>query len=185
MKNRTIAVISIMLCVSFSALAQTSEELKEKKPPRLIVTDPLGSAPDPSPTPRKVVIITSAPEPGEESTGTPSQPSAVSLADLRTRSLRFAALQKRIAEAKRQMRVKPLRISMSDESQTTEIVRIAFFDWDTEDVDYAVISKVAFLDNLSEVMTRSEGGKWLRIKTIRGNGVNTPVIITDSRNRTH
>ncbi|MDH3494907.1 MAG: hypothetical protein OEM82_15235, partial [Acidobacteriota bacterium] len=41
------------------------------------------------------------------------------------------------------------------------------------------------LDNLSEVMTRSEGGKWLRIKTIRGNGVNTPVIITDSRNRTH
>jgi len=189
MKKRIIFIVLISLCASFSVFGQAAGRLEDGKRPRVIVTDSLPSASIPvaTPTPRKVVVVTSAPK-GDAATKVPAtsvQPKSAELVDLRAKSLKYGELQNKIEEAKRQMRVKPLRISMSDSAQTTEIVRIAFHDWNTSNVDYAVISKVAFLDDDSEAMTRSEGGKWLRIKTIRGNGVNTPVIITDGSNRTH
>jgi hypothetical protein len=81
------------------------------------------------------------------------------------------------------MRVKPLRISMTDTEQTHEIVRIAFYNQNKDEIDYVVIRKVDFLDSRSEALGRSEGGESVRITTIRGNGVNTPIIIYDSYNR--
>lgn len=191
MKKRIIAVIFISLCASFSLFGQESEQ--DKKRARVIITNSSdnGVTAIPSPTPRKVVVITGAsPQTDDETTITPSMPlpattGSIDLAQLQIRSLRMGEIQRSLNEAKRQMRVKPLRISMSDPEQTTEIVRVAFFDWDTNEVDYAVIMKSAFLDSNSDAMTRSENGKWVRIRTIRGNGVNTPIMVIDGNNKPH
>ncbi len=189
MKKRIFAFIFISLCASFSVFGQESE--KDKKRVRVIVTNSTesGVTAIPSPTPRKVVVITGAlPQTVEEtqpSATVPATTETVDLAELQTRSLRMGEIQRSLNEAKRQMRIKPLRISMTDAEQTTDIVRIAFFDWDTNEVDYAVIMKTAFLDSKSDAMTRSENGKWIRIKTIRGNGVNTPIMVLDGNNKSH
>jgi hypothetical protein len=188
MKKRILAIIFLSLFASVAVFAQASDD-EDRMRPRVIITNPTHTSAksNPSPTPRKILVVTNNPDldrkPVTPSESKPVQ--TINLAQLQAKSLRFEELQRRLNEAKRQMRIKPLRISMSDPAQTTDIVRIAFFDWDSNNVDYAVITKKAFLDNKSEAMTRSESGKWLRIKTIRGNGVNTPVAITDGRNKTH
>ncbi|NNE65693.1 MAG: hypothetical protein HKN33_03930 [Pyrinomonadaceae bacterium] len=187
-KRFTAAVLTVF-CVSFAVAAQTADQ-KDKKRVRVIVTDNIAATPKPTATPgRKVVVVSSAPKSGENLT-TPkpipvSQPTAIPLSRLKSKSLRYVDLKGKIEEAKRQMRVKPLRISMSDPVQTTEIIRLAFFDWNKNAVDYAVIAKKAFLDDDNLAFTRSDGGKWLRIRTIRGNGVNTPVVIMDQEGGSH
>ncbi|HCA59600.1 MAG TPA: hypothetical protein DEP46_16650, partial [Blastocatellia bacterium] len=60
-----------------------------------------------------------------------------------------------------------------------EAVRVAFFDWDRNDIDFVMLAKDAFLSTASDKAVVSEGGRNMIVRTIRGNGVNTPVIIFD------
>ncbi len=47
------------------------------------------------------------------------------------------------------------------------------------------MSKEAFLSKNSDVQTTSSNGKQITVRTIRGNGVNTPVMIFDENNKSH
>ncbi len=188
MKNRIIIIALITFCASVFSTGQEASQPEEKKNPRVIVTDRVGegSTSSPSPTPRRIRVISSAPDNAPDGPQTRSVPvDSINAEGIQTKSLRMSELQESINEAKRQMIIKPLRISMSDTEQTTDVVRIAFYDWDTREVDYAVISKVIFLNKDSDAFANSEAGKWIRIKTIRGNGVNTPIMIFDSKNEAH
>lgn len=95
-------------------------------------------------------------------------------------SLTFGQIKSKIAEAKRQLQSRPLATASLEGTAPTDYVRIAFNDSRTDRIDYVVLSKEAFLSTVSEKFLSSEAGRQLRVKTIRGNGVNTPISITDS-----
>ncbi|MEZ5308875.1 MAG: hypothetical protein R2684_17150 [Pyrinomonadaceae bacterium] len=178
MKRSFFAVVFMSLLLPVFVFGQTEDQPEDKKRVRVIVSD--GTAPAPSPTPSKILIISNGDK--EEA---PVASSATILPPPKPKSLRMGELQQSMNEAKRRMAGMPLRISMNDEEQTTEIVRVAFYDWDSKQVDYVVVLKTMFLDPNSEALVRSEAGKSLRLKTIRGNGVNTPIMLIDSSNKTH
>lgn len=97
----------------------------------------------------------------------------------------FTEIKSRIAEAKRQMQSRPMPTAMADTALATDWVRIAFHDWDKNQVDYVVISKKAFLSTVSDKAAVSTNGRNVTIRTIRGNGVNTPVYIIDESGEKH
>ncbi len=182
MQNKILTVIVFCLFVSLTIVGQDKIPPKNK---RVVVTDNIKIKA--TPTPRKVLIIPSTPSIKPRPNRPQNLPTVSNSHANQTirqpRSLRYPQLKNKIEEAKRQMRVKPLRISMTDPEQTHEIVRLAFIDSRNNSIDYTVIRKKEFLNPKSEVLSRSENGQTVRIKTIRGNGVNTPVIIYDSYNR--
>jgi hypothetical protein len=189
MNKKILFALIISTFVSLTVVGQDSESKEPRKRSRVVVTDNIEiSATLPT---RKVKIISSAPAtntlPQPAATPPPTVAPSNTLADNPTipgpTSLRYGQIRNKISEAKRQMQVKPLRISITDTEQTHEIVRLAFYDQTQDIVDYAVIRKVDFLDRKSEVLARSDSGQTVRVKTIRGNGVNTPIIIYDSYNR--
>ncbi|HUR98830.1 MAG TPA: hypothetical protein VMZ26_12255 [Pyrinomonadaceae bacterium] len=96
-----------------------------------------------------------------------------------SRSLSFGQMKSKIAEAKRYMQARPLATASTESTVPTDFVRVAFQDWKNNRVDYFVLNKDAFLSIESEKVVSSENGRNVRVRTIRGNGVNTPIVITD------
>jgi hypothetical protein len=102
-----------------------------------------------------------------------------------SKALSFLQIKSKLAEAKRYMQSRPLATAATDSTVPNEMVRIAFQDWKTNRIDYFVLSKEAFLSKVSEKVVSSENGRSLRVRTIRGNGVNTPIVIFDETGETH
>ncbi len=188
MNKKILLVLSVAVFLPAFLLAQDGESTGNKKRARVVITENI-TIETPTPTPPTVVIVpsaspTTAPEPRTIPAYRIDTPSTMpETAAQSANSLRYIELQSRIEEAKRQMRTRPLRISMLDEEQTTSIVLIAFYNWNSRSVDYAVMSKELFLDKDVNVLIRTEGEQTVRVSTIRGNGVNTPVMIFDLYNR--
>jgi hypothetical protein len=68
----------------------------------------------------------------------------------------------------------------------TDVIRIAYYDYKTAEIDYVVMLKTAFLDKKnSEFSTTTSSGSLVTVKNIRANGVNTPVMIIDAENKAH
>ncbi|HQU86642.1 MAG TPA: hypothetical protein PKY59_26155 [Pyrinomonadaceae bacterium] len=157
---------------------------------------------DPSPQPpKKVIVVTNnlptpsptpiaAPSPRNTPVFTPSIPTpmptpAINPTNLSYRSMSFGQLKNKIAEARRQMQARPMQTAMTDSFLLTDFVRVAFFDWKTNQIDYAVLTKTSFLSTTSDKGTISSNGKNITLRTIRGNGVNTPIVIVDDEGKTH
>ncbi len=186
-------IIFFAITTSFFVPALSNGQERESSQPskrtRVIVTDEFPVKPQ---TPRKVVIVPSAGPTDQIDSQTPparpeNDPVSFEPTDetVQPRTLSYAEIQSKLEEAKRQMRTSPLRISLNDESQTTSIVRIAFHNWNTNEIDYLVMSKPLFLEKDSSSFVKTESGQTVRVHTIRGNGVNTPVMIFDLYNRAH
>ena len=181
-------LLALLIAVFVPTFLFAQDRQAPKKRARVVITNNLPVA---TPTPRRVIIVKSAtptsnstrPKPTPRVYQTPPPRVTPATAGQTARSLRFLELQSKIEEAKRSMRTKPLRISMSDVTQTTSVVRLAFYDWKMRAVDYVVISKPAFLKRGNNSFIRTERGQTVRVSTIRGNGVNTPVMIFDLYNR--
>lgn len=100
--------------------------------------------------------------------------------------LSFGDIKSRIAEARRQLQTRPVSTaSVGNTYEGVEIVRVAFLDTVRNELDYVVMTKEAFLSTAADKALTSENGKNILVRTIRGNGVNTPITITDSRNVRH
>lgn len=203
MKKTPFIVIIGLLISAISTYAQNAQPSPTPTRQRVIV---VGASPSPSPillpvgspTPRKVVIVTNAlpspsptpfVRPASQNTPntsptfpnlTPSTPS-----NLTYRSLSFKQLKNKIAEARRQMQARPMPTALTDSFLMTDFVRIAFNDSKTDQIDYAVLLKSAFLSVETDTPTTSSNGKQITVRTIRANGVNTPVIILDNEGKTH
>jgi hypothetical protein len=174
------------LIVSVPALGQISGDTSVR-PSRVIVTD---STPAPkrivAPTP--VARLDTAQEsevsgPSDDRLEPEKAPSSTRNAPLNSSSrvLSFGQIKSRIAEAKRNMLARPMQIASVEPVVPTSIVRVAFFDWKTQQVDYVVMPKETFLSKtgVSTALT-STGGRSLLVTTIRANGVNTPIRLVDS-----
>lgn len=94
-------------------------------------------------------------------------------------------MKSKIAEAKRYMQARPIATALTEGTVPTDFVRVAFQDWKNNRVDYFVLNKEAFLSIESEKLVSSENGRSLRVRTIRGNGVNTPIMILDDSGEAH
>lgn len=171
-----LGTVVIVLAAS-AVFAQTTEKPDTTKNARVVVTE---SIPTPKPTPAKPLV---APSPAVEQqpaktfpvTGTPAAPSQAS--NLNYKGLSFSQIKSRIAEAKRSMQTRPMATGMSE--PITTMVRIAFYDWRDKKVDYVTLTKDAFLTPNAPTAALSANGRQVTSRTIRANGVNTPVVILD------
>ena len=95
------------------------------------------------------------------------------------RTLSFGEIKSKIAEARRDMMARPQTIAISEPTVPIVTVKVAFYNWKTQHVDFVSLTKDAFLstDDLKQAVATS--GMPMTIRTIRGNGVNTPVEIRD------
>jgi hypothetical protein len=98
----------------------------------------------------------------------------------------FREIKAMIADAKRQMQTRPITIaSTGSVYEGVEIVRVAFADKTTGKVDFVTLEKEAFLSTTSDKAVTSNNGRPVLVRTIRGNGVNTPVTITGTDGTAH
>jgi hypothetical protein len=188
------AVFWTVIIFAFGNAAAQSAPQPTPTPVRVVITDKL---PAKTPTPEKNL---EAVKPPSEIKGAPSAaaddetspaptearvPAAPIPANLDVRSLSFRELKSKIAEAKRSLVSRPVYTASTSSAVPIEYVRIAFNDRETDKIDFVTISKAAFLSVADETVTTSESGRPVRVRTIRANGVNTPVVIFDERGSAH
>ena len=139
-------------------------------PSRVVVTDNLPVVVV-NPTPRPTALPTPTPQ---IQIITPTTP---------VTSLRFSEIKGKIAEAKREMSARPIPTSLTDSFLMTNVVRLAFYDYDTKKIDYLVMTKDAFLKRGATYSISTTYAKTVNVTIIRANGVNTPVTITSQNNK--
>jgi hypothetical protein len=119
--------------------------------------------------------------------GQPAPPSQAS--NLNYKGLSFSQIKSHLAEAKREMQSRPMTIAISEPTEAgapaspTNLVRIAYYDYKERRIDYITLSKDAFLTPNVSFSAISSHGKRMTSSTVRANGVNTPVKITDDEGR--
>ena len=176
MKKRVLLGSLVFTSFTVFASAQSNQLRPAPTPSRVVITNTLPPAqpiktpmPLPKPVQSPEVIVVGG-------QNTPSQAS-----NLNYRSLSFGQIKAKIAEAKRQMQMRPLTTASVEPSVATSLVRIAFYDWQDKKIDYIVISKDAFLTPYISTNATSTNGRLMTTRTIRANGVNTPITVTDNR----
>jgi hypothetical protein len=202
MTNRVV-FCTLLLLSAAPVFAQVQIIEPTPTPVKVVVTNnlpaPKPATPRPTPTPiivggsqNPASVIPSVPAApmtagpsATTSVQTATVPASTGIENLKFNSLGFRDLKNKIAEAKRYMQTRPLTTAAVSSPMAGESVRIAFNDSRTGDIDYVVISKQAFLSVKDEKLATSEAGKSLRIRTIRGNGVNTPIVIVNDRGETN
>ncbi len=171
----------------YSTAAAFSQETKPTSTPErapVIVSNP---TPSPTPTPTAKVIINTSPTP----TATPIPvdtskiPTAVATSPTFYKPLSLKQIKSKLEEAKRQMQARPIPTALTDSFLITDVIRIAFYDYQTAQIDYIVMMKTAFLAKNTETATTTANGKFVTVKNIRANGVNTPILIVDTENKAH
>lgn len=91
----------------------------------------------------------------------------------------FGQMKNKIAEAKRFMQSRPIATAATTVPEGQELVRVALHDWKTNELDYVVMTKESFLSTKGDKQLTSENGRKFLARTIRGNGVNTPIVLID------
>jgi hypothetical protein len=81
------------------------------------------------------------------------------------------------------MQSRPMPTALTDTFLATDVLRVAFYDWKTSQIDFVVLTKTVFLTKGMEIPTYSTNGKSVTVRIIRANGVNTAVTIMDENNQ--
>ncbi|HKP68543.1 MAG TPA: hypothetical protein VJV05_04620 [Pyrinomonadaceae bacterium] len=211
MKAKFFCAVISLLVLSGLTTAQSGVE-PTPTPLKVVITDsmpparnvPSQSLVEPTPTPVKVVITNSAPANSatvaprvtptatplttrerfsgpainSEMAGVPSMGTSIAAT-----SLSFGQIKGKIAEAKRLLQTRPLATALVEGTAPTDYVRVAYQDSKSNRIDFFVLNKDSFLDIKNEKFVSSENGRQLRVRTIRGNGVNTPIVVLDDQNQ--
>jgi hypothetical protein len=190
MNTKLFCAALFVSCISLPAAAQSIEPTPT--PVKVVITNTMPpvkltpvAAPRVSPTP--IIVGSSEKIGGPSASETSSVPfsNSATRASSSSRSLSFGQMKSKIAEAKRYMQARPIATALVEGTVPTDFVRVAYQDWKNNRVDYFVLNKDAFLSIESEKLVSSENGRSLRVRTIRANGVNTPIVITDDSGETH
>lgn len=194
MNTKLLRAASFVISLSLPALSQSLVE-PTPTPVKVVITNSMPTIqatpavrPRISPTPIIVGAsekISGPSDEAETTSATVTDSSVKTSASASARLLSFGQMKSRIAEAKRYMQARPIATALTEGTVPTDFVRVAFQDWKNNRIDYFVLSKEAFLSVASEKLVSSENGRSLRVRTIRGNGVNTPIVIVDDSGETH
>ena len=188
----------VLLALSVTAFSQTTATEPLPKRSRVVVTNTL---PPPTkivqPTPRPTPIIVGNDE--DEDSGPSEREDAgekpiivggstrqVAMDNSRSatgfstaRALSFGEIKSKIAEARRDMMTRPQTTALTDSSVGVVSVKVAFYNRKTNQIDFVSMTKDAYLSPTDLKQAISSSGKMMTIRTIRGNGVNTPLEIRD------
>ncbi len=179
MKKEIFQAFLFAFTAAVTSFSQTVQmEPTPPTPVKVVITNtmpPIKPAATPVPKPSQTPIIV----------GSNSAPQQAPSQNFNSRSMSFGQIKSRIAEAKRQMQTRPIATAMSEGTVMTDFVRVAFHNWKTRQLDYVVMTKESFLDTDAEKQTVSQNGTRLSVRTIRGNGVNTPIVLIDENGETH
>lgn len=186
---KQICCASVVLAAAANFTTAQSTDGQPSKQIQVVVTNSIPvkkvtAKPSVQPTP---IIVG---RPNQTAAPLPAPPAVVVLEPRRvvtpSRALSFREIKGKITEAKRVMQTRPLSTALSGSMyEGVETVRVAFNDTTTNEVDFVVMTKESFLSTEGEKQVRSEGGKTLFTRTIRGNGVNTPVTLVDEDGVAH
>ncbi len=198
MKSKVLICLVFFIFPSVGTFSQNATPSPTRS--RVIGTQ---SIPSPTPTASRVVIVTNnlpsptpyrTPIPRLSATpiqipiivGNPNNPATAStLTPTFYKPLAFGQIKSKIAEAKRQMTARPIPTALTNSFLMTDIIRVAFYDYVTSQVDYVVMTKTAFLSRNAEIVVTTANGKLVTVRIVRANFVNTPVMIIDGENRAH
>lgn len=165
---------SIKVVITDNTKPAAEKKDKERGPVKVVISDDTKTAAEPkgpSATPSPMVIL---------------RPRTADEPAVSSRTLSFRQIKSKLAEAKRQMQSRPLPTALTEsDEEGSELVRIAFHDWTTNELDYIVMPKSAFLSTKEDKEVTSQNGRRLITRTIRGNGVNTPIILLDEDGVAH
>ena len=188
MKFKVLPCLIVLFAFSTAVFAQIPPTPTPTRERVIIVGGEKDEIVAPTPTePRKTIIVTNnlpKPQPSPQTTPRPIPESSTNTNTGRA-AMSFGQIKSKIAEAKREMQNNMKQTAMGDSFLATEIIQIAFHNWNNGKLDYVSMLKTEFLSRNSEFSTVSRNGTPVTIRTIRGNGVNTPVVILDDKNRAH
>ena len=191
MKNKIFIGFVAFLVSTVSVFAQTSLPTPTPTRQRVVITNPTPfPTVQPTATPSKVVIITNNlpivnPTPRPTALPTPTPQIQIITPTFPSTSLRFNEIKSKIAEAKREMAARPIPTSLTDTFLITDVVRVAFYDYDAKKIDYLVMTKDAFLKRGAVYSISTTYSKTVNVYIIRANGVNTPITITSQNNKAY
>ncbi|MFZ1701857.1 MAG: hypothetical protein WBO10_15270 [Pyrinomonadaceae bacterium] len=181
MKNTLALSVFVLIASVSSIFSQSNSEEPVPSRPIVVVTN---SVP-PAQTVKQPATPLPTPVPAQKLPVTSSNASESQASDLNYKGLSFSEIKGKIAEAKRQMAMRPLTIASVEPISLVTIIRVAFYDTNEHKIDSFVLTKDQFLSPGAGTMLMSEGGKQIITRTIRGNGVNTPVVVTDANGKPH
>lgn len=200
MKKSFFLICVVCLFSTFSIFAQGVQPSPTPTRPRVII---VGSAPPtvpptPTPSPKVVVVTNNLPSPTPTPFSTPKPtptptpitattpfPIPAPVYPNNAPLMSFGQIKNKIAEAKNLMQSRPMNIAMTESATATDILRVAFLDAKTNQIDFVVLTKTVFLAKDMVIPTTSANGKFVTIRIIRANGVNTPITIVDDKNQAH
>lgn len=183
--RRSFFIASLALALSVFAFGQTPVD----KTGRVVVTTTVPpqqtiTAPRPSATP----VVVGTPLPTRKLPVTSLEVPSSQASNLNYKGLPFSQIKAKIAEAKRTMLTRPITTSYAEPvpgstaiGDKLSMVRIAYYDYKTRQIDYIVVSKEAFLTPNSPTMAISTSGHTMTSVTLRANGVNTPITISNEK----
>ncbi len=179
MKKSFLPVLFVITACCVTTFSQSNVPHTTPSNSRVVTTNRL---PPPQPKKTPVIVVGSAPQtlPTPSGPGVPVARSSGS--NLTYKGLSFSQIKSKIAEAKRQMQTRPLTTaSVEPMTLSNSFVRIAYHDTHTNKTEYFVLSKEAFLTPNAPSVAISSNGKSVTSRTLRANGVNTPVVVMDDR----
>ena len=177
MKHKIWIGLIVFAASAVSIFAQSAPAQPKPTPSSVLVTTIL-------PTGQPYGTVTPAPLPAKTPNvvgqNPPLPPSTAS--NLNYKGLSFSQIKAKLAEARREMQTRPVTTAITEPTPLSEpmsVVRIAFYSFRDKKIDYITIGKDSFLTTGESTMALSSNGHQVRVFTIRANGVNTPVTITD------
>ena len=200
MTKKVFSVFAFILFLTINFPAQTTQPSPMPTRSRMVGS---GTTTTTTTTPSKGVIVTNtmpSPMPTAKPSQTPiSNPIPVDrpvalptptpvIPQNNYKILSLGQIKQKIAEAKRLMQTRPMPTGLTgstDGAVAMDVVRLAFYDWKTQKLDFVVLTKTAFLSKNAELSLISSNGKAMYVRIIRANGVNTPVTIFDQTGEIH
>jgi hypothetical protein len=184
--NKGIIAVALASTVYVSSLlAQTPQPQAKATPGRVVVTNTMPAAgPQIRATATPAPVVVQQPSKKLPVTEPMVQNSAAS--NLNFKGLPFSEIKNKIAEARRTMQTRPMNTAMVEPvpgspavGDKNNFVRIAYYDYKSKKVDFIVVGKDAFLTPDVTTMAVSSNGRAMSTRTLRANGVNTPIVVLD------
>lgn len=177
-----LAALGICVAAFTFSYGQITPPRSESSGPRVIVTNTM-------PTPEAAARPVVSASPATQQPITPAipqpQPVAAPMPAVPMTYLSFGQIKGKIAEAKRTLQTRPLTTAMAEGSPLNEVVTIAYYDVKTKEVAFVSIGRDAFLTRGVPFSVISSNGRQMTSRTVRANGVNTPVVLIDDTGTPH
>ncbi len=201
MKNNLFFSLFIATISALTIFGQAAKPSPTPTRPRVIIVgNPTPSATPKGiptvvtwPTPAKILVVSNnlpSPTPTPISTPRPFPTATPFIASSPTpsvtisyKTMSMGQLKAKINEAKKLMQSRPIPIALTESNFETDVLRMAFYDWKTSQIDFIVTTKDVFLTTGMEFPAISTNGKNLKVRILRANGVNTAITILDENNQ--